>query len=139
MEKLTITVATKTADALRKTAEEAHIPIGEVVDRYVLNVAPDNPDNAFILAMEHYLICVSRLSKKGSAQVFGDMCGVFLSAIPPEELDDIVSRLKDNWNPSVAEAVTAEERKETRKAIDNMVQSIKGEYLRTVFSSLLHG
>lgn len=133
MEELTITVTAKTADALRKVAEEAHIPIGEVVDRYVLNAAPDHPDNAFILAMEHYLICVSRLSKKDSAQVFGDMCGIFLGSIPPEELDDIVSGIKGNWEAAAAEPVTEEERDAFRKAVDNLVQSAKSEYLRTVF------
>lgn len=139
MEELKIKVTKMTADALRKAAGEAHIPIGEVVDRYALHVAPDNPNNAFILAMEHYLICVSRLSKKDSAQVFGDMCGIFLGSIPPEELDDFVAGIKRNWENPAVEPMTEEERIALRKRIDNMAQSAKDEYVRTVFYSLLHG
>ena len=141
MEKLEITVTKMTADALRKAADTAGIPIGEVVDRYALNVAPDNPDNAFILLMEHYLVCVSRLSKKDSAQVFGDICGLFLGSIPPEELDDMVAGIKStrNWEHPAIEPMTEEERAAFRKSVDDMVQSLKGESLRTVFYSLLHG
>ena len=141
MENLNIAVTEMTANALRKVAEEAHISIGEVVDRYALNVAPDNPDNAFLLIMEHYLICVSRLSKKDSAQVFGNICGVFLGSIPPEELDDIVSSIKStrNWENPAIEPITEEERDAFSKAIDSMVQSAKSEYIRSVFYNLLHG
>ena len=141
MEELKIKVTKMTADALCKVAKEAHIPIGEVVDRYALNVAPDDPNNAFILLMEHYLICVSRLSKEDSARVFGDVCGLFLGSIPPEELDDMVASIKStrNWEHPAIEPLTAEEHAAFRKSVDDMVQSIKGEYLRTVFYSLLHG
>lgn len=138
---MTITVTTKTADAVRKAAEEAHIPIGEVVDRCVLDVAPDDPDSAFILALEHYLICVSRLSKKDSAQVFGDICGIFLGSIPPEELGEMVAGIKSkrNWENPAIEPVTEEEHDAFRKAIEDLAQSAKSEYLRAVLYSLLHG
>ncbi|MBD5154489.1 MAG: hypothetical protein HDT15_05270 [Oscillibacter sp.] len=141
MEKLEITVTKMTADALRKVADMSGIPIGEVVDRYALNVAPDTPDNAFILLMEHYLICISRLSKKDSAQVFGDICGLFLGSIPPEDLDDMVASIKRtrNWEHPAAEQMTEKEREELKRSVDNMVQSMKEEYLRSVFYSLLHG
>lgn len=141
MEKLNITVTDMTANALRKVAEEAHIPIGEVVDRYALNVAPDNPDNAFLLILEHYFVCVSRLTPKDSARVFGDICGIFLGSIPPEELDDFVSSIKStrNWEKSAEDPVTEEEWDAFRKAIGSMVQPAKSEYIRSVFYNLLHG
>ena len=141
MEELKITVNKMTADALHKVADAADIPIGEVVDRYMLNVAPDDPDNAFILLIEHYLICVSRLSNEDSARVFGDICGLFLGSIPPEELDDMVASIKStrNWEHPAIEPLTAEEHAAFRRSADDMVQSIKGEYLRTVFHGLLHG
>ena len=141
MEELKIEVTKKTADVLRKAAEEAHISIGEVVDRYALNAAPDDPDSAFLLAMEHYLICVSRLSKEGSAQVFGDVCGTFLGSIPPEELDDMVADIKSlrNWEHPAIEPMTEEERVALRKTIDGMVQSIEETQQRDVFYSGLHG
>ena len=137
MEKLTIEVTKMTADALRKVAGELQVPIGEVVDRYALRVAPDNPDNAFILAMEHYLVCVSRLSKEDSAQVYGDMCGVFLGSIPTEELDKMVSDLRSKRkNPTPFDE---EEQAAFKKAVDNMVESAKSKYIQQVFYSLLHG
>ena len=141
MEELKIKVTKMTADALRKVAKEAYIPIGEVVDRCMLNVAPDDPNNAFILLMEHYLICVSRLSKKDSAQVFGDICGLFLGSIPPEELDDMIANIKStrNWEDPAVQPITAEEHAAFRRSADDMIQSIKGDYLRTVFHGLLHG
>ena len=141
MEKLNITVTKMTADALRKAAEDAHIPVGEVVDRYALNVAPDNPNNAFILIIEHYLVCVSRLSKEDCARVFGDMCGIFLGSIPPEELDEMVASIKSkrNWENPAIEPVTEGEQAAFRKSVDAMVESAKSEYIREVFYNLLHG
>ena len=141
MEELNITVTKMTADALRKAAEEAHTSIGEMVDRCVLNVAPDHPDNAFILILEYYLVCVSRLSKEDCARVFGDMCGVFLGSIPPEELDEMVADIKNrrNWENPAIEPVTEEERAAFRKSIDAMTESDKSEYLREIFYKLLHG
>ncbi|MBD5168762.1 MAG: hypothetical protein HDT20_01335 [Oscillibacter sp.] len=141
MEKLEITVTKMTADALHKVADVSGIPLGEVVDRYAVNVAPDDPDNAFILLLEHYLICISRLSKEDSARVFGDICGLFLGSIPPEDLDDMVANIKStrNWEDPAVQPLTAEEHAAFRRSADDMVQSIKGEYLRTVFHGLLHG
>ena len=141
MEELNIKVTKMTADALRKVSEEAHLSIGEVVDRYALNVAPYDPKQAVLLIVEHYLICVSRLSQKGSDQVFGEICGVFLGTIPPEELDEVVSRIKStrNWEHPAVEPPTEEERMAFRKTIDSMTQSDKAEYMREVLYSLLHG
>ena len=141
MEELNIKVTKMTADALRKSAEQASIEVGEVVDRYVLNVAPDDPDKAFILAMEHYLICVSRLSEEGSAQVFGKVCGLFLGSIPPEDLDEMVASVKStrNWEDPASEPVTEEERAAYRKEVQDMVQAGQSEHVRTILYSLLHG
>ena len=141
MEKLEIEVTSKTAEVLRKVAKEAYIPIGEVVDRYALNVAPYDPKQAVLLILEHYLICVSRLSQKDSDQVFGEICGVFLGTIPPEELDEVVSRIKStrNWEHPAVEPPTEEERMAFRKTIDSMTQSDKAECMRAVLYSLLHG
>lgn len=141
MEELKIKVTKMTADTLRKTAGEMGVPIGEVVDRYVLRVAPDDPQNAIVLAIEHYLVCVSRLSKEDAAQVFGDICGIFLGAIPPEELDKMVVSIKStrNWEDPAIGPVTEEEKAAFRKAVDEMVQAAKDEYIRNVFRGLLHG
>ena len=142
MEELKIKVTKETADALRKVAEAAHIPIGEVVDRHTLDVAPDDPDVAFLLILEQYLVCVSRLSKEGSAKVFGDVCGTFLGSIPPEELDEMVAEIKSlrNWEDPSIEPDTEEEQAEFKKAMDKiMFQTALDEDLRAWLYGLLHG
>ena len=68
MEELKITVSTETADTLHKVAEETKLPIGDIVDRMMLTVVPDDPDIAWTLALEQYLICTARLSEEGSAK-----------------------------------------------------------------------
>lgn len=132
MEELKITVSTVTADALHKVAEETKLPIGEVVDRMMLTVAPDDPDIAWTIALEQYLICTSRLSEEGSAKAFGNMCGLFLSSMPPEELDDIVSRVKSNQilEDYTPELLTEEERDEFRKALTKILYSTRNTPVR---------
>ena len=44
MEELKITVSKPVADMLRKAANETGQPIGEVVDRLLLNVAPKDSE-----------------------------------------------------------------------------------------------
>ena len=139
-EKLHIKVTKMTADALREVAEAAGIPLGEVVNRYVLRMAPDDPNTAFVLIIEHYMTCVARLSKLDYAKVYGDMCGVLLGSIPPEELDSMVALIKKkrNENPE-AEPFTGEELTAFREAVDAMTERAKSEYIRGVFYNLLHG
>lgn len=132
MEELKINVSTATADALHKVAEETKLPIGEIVDRTMLTVAPDDPDIAWIIALEQYLICVSRLSEKGSAKVFGNMCGLFLGSMSPEELDDVVSRVKSNQilEDHTPGSITEEDRDEFRKALTKMLYSTRNTDVR---------
>ena len=100
MKKLTITVSKTTADTLNKIALETKIPVGAVVDRLVVNAAPDDPLIAFTLALQQYFICISGLDDTCVTDVFGNMCALFLSSIPPEELDYFISELKstDFWD-----------------------------------------
>ena len=140
MEKLTIEVTEKTADALRKAAGEAHLSIGEVVAHYALKAAPNDPENAVLLILEYYLISVSMLSKVDSAKVFGKICGIFLGSIQPEEFDEIVASIKSthNWEHPAISPHAAEEQAVFRKSVDEMVQAAKDEYVRNVFYSLFH-
>ena len=140
MEKLTIKVSKMTADTLRKTAEEMQIPIGTVVELYAQKAAPDDPQNAFLLILENYIVGVSRLSKKDAAQVFGEVCGILLGSIRPEELDEMVASIKSthNWEDPAIEPHTEEEQAAFRKSVDEMVQAAKDEYVRNVFYSLFH-
>ena len=140
MEKLTIKVSKMTADTLRKTAEEMQIPIGTVVELYAQKAAPDDPQNAFLLILENYIVGVSRLSKKDAAQVFGELCGILLGSIRPEELDEMVASIKSthNWEDPAIEPHTEEEQAVFRKSVDKMVQAAKDEYVRNVFYSLFH-
>lgn len=132
MEELKINVSTVTADALHKAAEEAKLSIGEIVDRMVLTVAPDDPDIAWTLALEQYLICTARLSEEGSAKAFGNMCGLFLGSMPPEEFDNIVSRVKSNQilEDYTPESITEEERDEFRKALTKILYSTRNAPVR---------
>ena len=132
MEELKITVATPTANALHQVAEEAGLPIGEIVDRMMLTVASDDPDIAWTIALEQYLICTSRLSEEGSAKVFGNMCGLFLGSMPPEDLDDIISRVKSNQllADHTPGPITKEERDEFRKALTKILFSTRNAAVR---------
>ena len=58
MKTLKITVSNTTADTLNKVALETKISVGAVVDRLVVNAAPDDPLIAFTLALQHYFISI---------------------------------------------------------------------------------
>lgn len=132
MEELKITVSTVTADALHKVAGETKLSIGEIVDRMVLTIAPDDPDIAWTLALEQYLICTARLSEEGSAKAFGNMCGLFLGSMPPEDLDDMISRVKSNQilEDYTPESITEEDRDEFRKALTKILFSTRNTPVR---------
>ena len=132
MEELKITVSKATADVLHDMEKQTGLPIGEFVDRMILTVAPDDPDIAWTIALEQYLICISRLSKEGSAKAFGNMCGLFLGSMPPEELDDIVARVKTNQilEDHTPELITEEEHDELRKALTKILYSTRNAPVR---------
>lgn len=138
MEELTINVANSTAEVLRKVATDANISIGEVVDRAVLVVAPDNPVSAFIIALEQYLVCVSRLNKEDAASVFGNMCGIFLGSLPLDELDDIVSNIKNDKRSGkyTMEPISEEESLAIKKSMDRMLCKIEDEQIRELIYTL---
>lgn len=129
MEELIITVSKATADALHDVEKQTGLSIGEIVDRTIdrmmPTVAPDDPDSAWQIALEQYLISIARLSKEDSAKVFGKMCGLFLGSLPPEEFDDVVSRVKNNQilEDHTLELLTEEDRDEFRKALTKILYS----------------
>ena len=129
METLTITVSKATADTLNKVAKEAQIPIGTVVDRLVVNAAPDDPLIAFTLALQQYFISISGLDDTCVTDVFGNMCALFLSSVPPEELDYFISELKstDIWDepaPALWHA-TEYQLNELRLAVNEAIQHMR--------------
>lgn len=143
METLKITVSKTTADTLNKVANEAKIPIGAVVDRLVVNAAPEDPLIAFTLAMEQYLISISRLNKQSVTDVFGSMCAVFLGSIPPEELDYFISDIKsmDIWDypASTIQAVTEDQINELRLVIAETLQYMRDTDTWKILSDFIHG
>ena len=141
MEELTITVAQPTADILHKVSEESGTPIGELVDRLALAAAPYNPDIAFLNILEQYLICVSRLNKEDCAKVFGDICGIFLGCIPPEDIDEMVLRVKSMYGRMrpAPEPMTEEELAELRKSANQIFRAEGDENAWKIFSAFLRG
>lgn len=136
MEELKITVSKATADVLRNMEKETGLSIGKIVDRtterMMSTVAPDDPDRAWAAALDQYLICVSKLSEADSAKVFGNMCGLFLSSIPPEEFDDIISRVKSNQilEDHTPELITEKDRDEFRRALTKILFSTRNTPVR---------
>ena len=61
---ITVTVAKKTAQALKDASEEMGRTMGEVVDRLVMQLAPEEQEAAEFIALEEMTMCLSGLGAK---------------------------------------------------------------------------
>lgn len=119
MEEIEITVLDQTAEALRSLSEAAGAPTGEIVDRLMLQMAPKDPQAAFLLIMEQLMIGISNLSESDASKVLGELGGTLFYLIPPEELDAIVSKVKSEEyaKENGLRPLPAEERSEILKVL----------------------
>lgn len=98
LEKLEITVMTKTADGLRKIARDGDMEIGEVVDRLLLKACPPDPGVAAILAMQDIVLTLSGLSEDGYQEAYAELAGAILATCPVEALDELIEDAKHKIN-----------------------------------------
>lgn len=122
LEKMNIKVMKKTADDLRRVAGEMDLSVGEVVDRYIEKMAPDDPQIAVQLILENVISTTAMLSEEDHADVIKEIIKNFLLPFPPEAMDELVAEAKANQKDAISALLSMPEdqRAELAEAINEL-------------------
>lgn len=113
------TVMRQTAEALDELTERCSLSAGEVIDRLVLQMRPENPDVALEVAESEIFILISNLSKENAEKVIWDLA-VGLSAMVIKDKSDGERLLQAAMEArkktiEAAKMLSAEEKEELKK------------------------
>lgn len=122
LEKMNIKVLKKTADDLRRIAGEMDLSVGEVVDRYIEKMAPDDPQIAVQLVLENVISTTAMLSEEDHADVVKEIIRNLLLPFPPETMDKLVAEAKANQKDAISALLSMPEdqRAELAEAINEL-------------------
>ena len=122
LEKMNIKVMKKTADDLRRIAGEMDLSVGEVVDRYIEKMAPDDPQIAVQLILENVISTTAMLSEEDHADVVKEIIRNLLLPFPPETMDKLVAEAKANQKDAISALLSMPEdqRAELAEAINEL-------------------
>lgn len=90
LEQITITVAKRTAEDLRKLSADAEISVGEVVDRLTERMATTDPDIAIQIIVEDLIIVTSKLSEEDHGKVMEEFAKKILMLCSPESAEELI-------------------------------------------------
>lgn len=99
---INVKVMSKTKEVLEDIAETGGLSIGEVIDRLVLKLSPDDVDTAHVLILENILITTSRLTQEQSDEailkvlkVLGDACVEDMRNEMGERFKSVIDKLEE--------------------------------------------
>ena len=102
---INVTVVSKTKEILEGIAETAGLSVGEVIDRMVLKLCPENVDDAHLLILENILITTKCLTREQLDETMLKVLKVLESACvgdEPNELTTTLKRVVDKLNNEVS-------------------------------------
>ena len=91
---INVKVMSKTKEVLEDIAETGGLSIGEVIDRLVLKLCPDDVEEAHILILENILINTSRLTQEQSDEAVLKVLKVLESACVEDMRNEMGERFK---------------------------------------------
>lgn len=92
---ITVTVAKKTAQALKDASEEIGRTTGEVVDRLVMQLAPEEQEAAEFIALEGMMMCLSGLDPKDKMESVRGICTSLLATMTADEQEAAIVRANE--------------------------------------------
>lgn len=112
-ETLEITVSETTAEELRNAAKETGMSIGQIVDELALEIAPNDPRTATILALRNACAILSYLDYEDYQKAYFDLTVAFMAYYPPKAFSELVAEAKIQHKRALTEksipALTEEE------------------------------
>ena len=91
---INVKVMGKTKEVLEDVAETGGLSIGEVIDRLVLKLSPDDVDTAHLLILENLLITTSRLTQEQSDEAILKVLKVLEDACVEDMRNELTETLK---------------------------------------------
>lgn len=91
---INVKVMAKTKEVLESIAETGGLSVGEVIDRLVLKLSPDDVDIAHVLILENILINTSRLTREESDAAILKVLKVLESACVEDMRNEMGERFK---------------------------------------------
>ena len=101
---MNINVVSKTKEILEDIADTSGLSVGEVIDRMVLKVCPDNVDDAHLLILENILITTKCLTQKQLDETMIKVLKVLESSCVDDEskeLRTVITRVVDKLSNEV--------------------------------------
>ncbi len=116
------TVMRQTAEALDELTAQCSLSVGEVIDRLVLQMRPENPDVALEVAESEIFILISNLSREDAEKVIWDLA-TELSALVVKDKSDgekFLQAAMEARKKSIeaAKMLSAEEKEELKKLME---------------------
>lgn len=98
------------------------LSVGEVVDRYIEKMAPDDPQIAVQLVLENVISTTAMLSEEDHADVVKEIIRNLLLPFPPETMDKLVAEAKANQKDAISALLSMPEdqRAELAEAINEL-------------------
>ena len=96
-------VLTQTQEALQRCAETLGLSIGEVIDRTILNFSCTDPDKAFILFLDEFMILARDQTPEQLRRSMFNVMSLFVKSLleceqlsPPELFEEILRHIGKN-------------------------------------------
>lgn len=93
LEEINVTVVSKTKEILEGIADTSGLSVGEVIDRMVSKVCPENVDDAHLLILENIIITTSCLTQKQLDETMIKVLKVLESACVEDESEELHTTL----------------------------------------------
>ncbi len=94
LKKMNVTVSELTEQLLLKEAAALDLTVGEILDRLVLRLSPEDPYDAGLLMTEYVLISAARLSPEQFNQAVEFLCSMLMGAADCPVEQDRLQKLK---------------------------------------------
>lgn len=122
--KMTVAVMNETAKGIRTLAKESRLSEGEVIDRLVIKISPEEKEVAVELALEELVITFAQLSEKDRINALTDLIAALISAFPPDAWDILLERAQQFRSEAIRKFkdVPPEELESTKELAEELLQ-----------------
>ena len=126
-ETLEITVSKITAEGLRDAAEETGMSIGEIVDELVLEITPNDPKTATILALRNAFAILSYLDYEDYQKAYFDLTAAIMAYYPPKAFSELAAEAKIQRKKAIAEKSIADLTEEEIQDLLSLLKKFKSK------------
>ena len=89
LKEITATVMPQTEEGLQTLMAQTGLTMGEVIDRLTLQIDPEKPEQAALLAEEQVFFTISKLTERQAERVLAEIIVFLAGFVPAEHLTEL--------------------------------------------------